>query len=102
MTFGRNVHFTVQAGKVDEFNRLMHTEILPLLKREKGFRDEITFLRGTTGMSVSTWDDRAGAETYNTKTYPEVLRKLNPVLEGTPRVETFDAVLTTIPDVVRA
>ena len=102
MTFGRNVHFTVKAGKIDEFNRLMHTEILPLLKKETAFREEITLLRGNTGMSVSTWDDRTGAETYNTKTYPEVLRKLNPVLEGTPRVETFDAVLTTIPDAVRA
>ena len=101
MTFGRNVNFTVKAGKVDEFNRLMNTEILPLLKKENGFREEITFLRGNTGMSVSTWDDRVGAETYHTKTYPEVLKKLNPVLEGTPRVDTWDAVLTTIPDAVR-
>ena len=102
MTFGRNVHFTVKAGKVDEFNRLMRTEILPLLKKETAFREEITLLRGNTGMSVSTWDDRTGAETYNTKTYPEVLKKLSPVLEGTPRVDTYDTIVTTIPNVVHA
>jgi HKD family nuclease len=37
------------------------------------------------------WDDRASADAYNTKTYPEVLKKLQSVLEGTPRVETCDS-----------
>ena len=102
MSFARNVRFTVKNGKVDEFNRLMHTEVLPLLKTEMGFRQDLTVLRGNTGVSISVWDDRGCAETYNTKTYPEVLTKLQPVLDGTPRVETFDSVLSTIPDVVHA
>ena len=102
MDFARNVHFTVKNGKVDEFNRLMNTEILPLLKNEKGFRQDLTLLDRNTGMSISVWDDRACAETYNTKTYPEVLKRLNPVLEGTPRVEIYETVLTTIPSVVHA
>jgi quinol monooxygenase YgiN len=94
MSFARNVHFTVKSGKVDEFNRLMNTEILPLMKKEKGFHQDLTVLASNAGMSLSVWDDRASAETYNTKTYPEVLKKLNPVLEGTPRVETYDTILT--------
>ena len=102
MGFARNVHFTIKNGKADEFNRLMQAEILPLMKTEKGFHQDLTVLGGNTGMSVSVWHDRASAETYNTKTYPEVLKKLNPVLEGTPRVETFDRVWTSIPDVVHA
>jgi hypothetical protein len=93
------VNFTVKTGKIDEFNRLMTTEILPLMKGQKGFREDLTLLRGSTGMSITLWDDRTFAETYNTKTYPEVLKKLNPVLEGTPRVDTYDTILTTIPNV---
>ena len=102
MNFARNVTFAVKSGKVDEFNRLMHAEVLPMLKREKGFRQNLTLLRGNTGMSISLWDDRACAETYNAKTYPEVLKKLNPALEGVPRVDNYDTILTTIPDVVHA
>ena len=103
MNFGRHVHFTVRNNKVDEFNRLMKGEVLPLLKAQKGFCQEVTLLgKNNTGMSVSVWDDRASAETYNTKTYPEVLKKLNPVLDGTPRVETFETVLTDMPKVVHA
>jgi len=96
MSFARNVQFTVKNGKVDEFNRLMHAEVLPLLKNEKGFRQDLTVLGSSTGMSISVWDDRACADTYNTKTYPEVLKKLQPVLEGTPRVETYDTILTMV------
>ncbi len=102
MSFARNVHFTVRNGKIDEFNRLMNTEILPLVKKEKGFRQDLTLLNGNIGMSTSVWDDRTCAETYNTKTYPEVLQKLNPILEGTPRVDTYDTIFTTIPNVVHA
>jgi len=96
MNFARNVNFTVKNGKVDEFNRLMQAEVLPLMKKEKGFRENLTLLRSNTGMSISVWDDRASAETYNTKTYPEVLKKLQPVLEGTPRVDTYDTILTMV------
>ncbi len=102
MSFARNVHFTLRNGKVDEFNRLMNAEILPLLKNEKGFRQDLTLLGGNSCMSVSVWDDRASAETYNTKTYPEVLKRLNSVLEGTPHIDTYDTIFTTIPTVVRA
>jgi quinol monooxygenase YgiN len=102
MSYARSVNFTVKTGKIDEFNRLMNTEILPLLKTEKGFREDVTLLRGTAGMSISLWNDRASAETYNTKTYPEVLKKLGLVLEGTPKVDLYDTVLTTIPTVVHA
>ena len=93
MRFARNVHFTVKNGKVDEFNRLMNIDVLPVLKKEKGFCEDLTVLGGHTGMSISVWDDRASAETYNKNTYPEVLKKLNAVLEGTPRVDTYDTVL---------
>jgi quinol monooxygenase YgiN len=96
MSFARNVNFTVKSGKVDEFNRLMHTEVLPLMNNQKGFRQDMTLLGGNNGMSISVWDDRVCAETYNTKTYPEVLKKLSPVLEGTPRVDTYDTMFTLI------
>jgi len=96
MKFARNVQFTVKNGQVAEFNRLLDKEVLPLLKNEKGFCQDVTVVGKNTGMSISVWDDRACAEQYNTKTYPEVLKKLSPVLEGTPRVETYDTIHTLI------
>jgi len=102
MSAARNVKFTVKSGKVEEFNRLMHTEVLPLMTKEKGFRHNITALDKTTGMSISVWDDRACMENYNTKVYPEILKKLDAVLDGMPRVEIYETVFGTIPEPVRA
>ena len=103
MNFARRVHFSVRSNKVDEFNRLMKSEVLPLLKTQKGFCQEVTLLgKNSTGMSVSVWDDRACAETYNTKTYPGVLKTLEPVLDGTPTVDTYETVHTVMPTLVHA
>ena len=96
MSFARNVHFTVKKGKVDEFQRLMHHEVLPLLNDQRGFLQDITLLGGNSGMSISVWDDRVSAETYDKATYPQVLEKLGAVLDGTPRVDTYDTMFTLI------
>jgi len=96
MSYARNVHFTLKSGKVEEFNRLMHAEVLPLMNTENGFRQNLTLLGGNVGMSISVWDDRACAEAYSTKTYPVILKKLGVVLDGTPRVETYDTMFTMI------
>ena len=96
MQYARNVHFQIKNGKADEFNRVFEKDVLPLLKKQKGFKEELTLVNRERAMGISLWDDRASAESYQTSTYPEVLQKLNPVIEGTPRVETYDVATTTI------
>ena len=96
MQYARNVHFQIKNGKADEFNRVFEKDVLPLLKKQKGFKEELTLVNRERAMGISLWDDRASAESYQTSTYPEVLQKLNPVIEGTPRVETYDVANTTI------
>lgn len=102
MSFARNVHFVIKNGKVEDFKRLMNSDILPLMKSEKGFQQELTVLAINTGMSTSVWDSRAAADAYNTKTYPEVLKKLEPVLEQPPRVESYETVFTILPSLAHA
>jgi heme-degrading monooxygenase HmoA len=96
MQYARNVHFQIKNGKADEFTRVFEKDVLPLLKKQKGFKEELTLVNRERAMGISLWDDRASAESYQTSTYPEVLQKLNPVIEGTPRVETYDVATTTI------
>jgi hypothetical protein len=53
-------------------------------------------------IAVSLWDTRANAEAYNTNTYPEVLRTLARMIDGTPQVQTFEAVTSTFHNVAVA
>ncbi|HEX4826018.1 MAG TPA: hypothetical protein VFV19_17100 [Candidatus Polarisedimenticolaceae bacterium] len=102
MGFARSVQFVVKNGKVDEFKRLLSSEILPLMKKEKGFRLMLVGLDRQSGTSISMWDDRSDAEAFDTKAYPEIIKRLSAVLEGTPIVHMCETVFTLIPDVVLA
>src|ERR1700680_379177 len=94
MKFARNVHFQIKNGQTDKFNSVFTNDVLPLLKKQKGFQEELTLANAQHTIGISVWEDRPSAEVYNTNTYPQVLAKLAPMLDGTPRVETFDVTTT--------
>ena len=94
MKFARNVHFQIKSGKEQEFTSLFENEVLPMLRKQGGFQEEVTLVNAGSAVGISLWDDRKSAETYQTATYPSVLAKLNPVIQGTPRVETYESAST--------
>jgi heme-degrading monooxygenase HmoA len=92
--FARNVSVHLKPNMLSDYTRTFENEILPLLRKQKGFKDEITLSNpgSLDVMAISLWESQANAEAYNTNTYPEVLRKFGTVIEGTPKVQTFEAV----------
>ncbi len=96
MQFARNVHFQIKNGKEKEFTTLFENEVLPILRKQNGFQNELTLVNPDGAVGISLWEDRKSAETYNTATYPQVLAKLNPVIVGTPTVKTYDVTATTL------
>jgi len=62
-----------------------------------GFADEITFVAadGTQALAISLWDRKENAEAYGRETYPEVLKGLAKVVEGTPEVGTYEVANST-------
>jgi len=47
-------------------------------------------------VAISLWDTKEHAEAYNTTGYPEVLKILDKVLDGTPKVRVSDVISSTI------
>ena len=90
--FARSVRLHLKPNSVAEFARTIEKEIIPLLRKQKGFQDEITFVvpGGTEAVAISLWDQKEDAEAYSRGTYPEVLRGLAKVVEGTPQVQTYE------------
>src|SRR5256885_16369843 len=80
-----------------DYTRTFDNDILPLLRRQNGFRDEITFASpgGVDVTAISLWENRTDAEAYNTTTYPEVLKTMARFIDGTPKVHTSDVVRST-------
>ena len=94
----RNVSLKLKANSGREFTQIIEEQILPLLRKQNGFRDEITFLapERSEAVGISFWDTRTDAEAYNRTGYPEVLKALAKVIEGTPKVETFELSNSTL------
>jgi len=87
----------LKPNSVAEFTRTLEKEIIPLLRKQKGFQDEITFVgsTGTEAFGISLWDTAENAEAYNRGTYPEVTKNLARMVEGTPKVETYEVANST-------
>ena len=95
--FARNVSIHLKSNMLSDYTRTFEKDILPLLRKQNGFRDEITFAGpgGVDVTAISLWENKNDAETYNTNTYPEVLKTMARFIEGTPKVQTSDVVTST-------
>ena len=89
--FTRNVTMHLKPRSVEEFTKTIENEVLPMLRKQKGFKDELTFIvpDGTEALGISLWDLKADADAYDRGTYPQVLKALSKVIEGTPQVRTY-------------
>src|SRR5579862_6243008 len=102
--FARQVSVHLKSNTLSDYTHTFENEILPLLRKQKGFKDEITLSNpgSLDVVAISLWENRADAEAYNTSTYPEVLKTFARMLDGTPRVQTFEAVTSTLHKVAAA
>jgi len=95
--YTRNVSMKLKANSEKEFTRTLENEVIPMLRKQKGFKDEITLLtpEHNDAVAISFWDKQEDAEAYNRDKYPEILKSLSKVVEGTPRVESFEVANST-------
>src|SRR5690349_2863226 len=95
--YTRNLTLKLKSPSIADFTHLIESEIIPMLRKQKGFCDEITFVAQERGqaLAISFWDTKENAEAYARTAYPEVLKTLSKVVEGAPQVETFDVANST-------
>jgi hypothetical protein len=95
--FARNVSIHLKSSMLSDYTRVFENDVLPLLRKQKGFKDEINLSNPSSldVVAISLWESKANAEAYNTNTYPEVLNTLARMIDGTPKVQTFETVTST-------
>jgi quinol monooxygenase YgiN len=96
--FARILKINLKPNHVAEFNKAVEKQVLPTLRKEQGFQDLITFAgpSGTEMVAISLWDRKESAEAYNGRAYPEVLKALADVLDGSPQVRTYEVANSTM------
>lgn len=102
--YARNLTLHLKANSAAEFTRTVETEVLPVLRKQNGFKDEITFLDASRNeaVAVSLWDRKENADRYARDTYPQVLKSMAKVVEGTPELEAYEVSNSTFHNIAAA
>lgn len=98
--FARKLSIHLKPNTLAEFTKTFEQEILPLLRKQKGFKDEITFAAPGTSevLAISLWDSKQNADTYDSGAYKNILKMLEKVLDGSPTVGTSEVLHSTFPE----
>lgn len=95
--FARNVSIHLKPNTLNEFKQTFEKEVMPVLHKQAGFRDELTLSgdNDTYVTAISLWDSKEQAEAYNNSTYPSVLKTLDKYLDGPPKVRASRVLSST-------
>ncbi len=102
--FARTVSLQLKPNSVAEFTQTIEKDIIPLLRKQPGFQDEMVFVvpGGTEAVAISVWDQQEHAEASARGTSPHVLQAVTKVVEGTPQVSTSEVANSTFHTIVRS
>ena len=95
--YARHVSLNLKPNQREEFNQTFEKDILPLLQKQNGFTDEIAFVSpdAKNAIAISLWDRKESADVYSRETYPQVLKSLAKVVDGTPEVQAYEIANST-------
>lgn len=96
LKIARNLHVHLKDGKQREFIQLLESQILPVLRQQTGFRDELTLLDNNRALVISLWDDRKNVQEYQNSVFPKMAEKLNPLIQFPPNAEIFEVATSTL------
>ncbi len=90
--YARLVKGQFKPGKFDFATRMFESDVIPLLKKQHGFRDEITFFNKDMkeAYAISFWDDKSDLEKYEREVYPRVREKMADAFEDLPVAREFE------------
>jgi len=89
--FARKVSVRLKADAAGQFIQKIENEIIPLLRKQKGFLDELTLISsgGKEMYAYSFWESSENAETYDRSAFEEVTNLLAGLIDGPLRVHTY-------------
>jgi heme-degrading monooxygenase HmoA len=97
LMYARHVSLNLKSNQREELTQMFEREILPLLQKQNGFTDELTLVTpdGRQVVAISLWENKENADRYNREAYPQVLKTLARVVEGTPEVRGYEVAFST-------
>ena len=102
--YARRVSVDLKPNTKAEFTQKLEMEVLPLLRKQKGFQDEISFVTtsGKEAFAISLWDSKESADAYSNGPYAEVIKLISKMVDGTPQVKNYEVANSTFHNIAAA
>jgi heme-degrading monooxygenase HmoA len=102
--YARRVSMKLKPNSTVEFTQRLEKDVIPMLRKQTGFRDEITFVApgGTEAFGLSLWDTKQSADNYDRASYAKVTKILETLVDGAPRVDTYEVANSTFHKIAAA
>ena len=99
--FARHVTMQLKPSFAKEFPVMFEEEIVPLLKKQKGFVDELLLVAPETmeSVAISLWETKEYAQIYNRELYPLVEKMVEKFIEGVPIIQNFEEKYATFHEI---
>lgn len=96
--YARKVTMKLKPNKSVDFTKRLEADVIPLLRKQKGFQDEIAFTgsEGTEAFGISLWDRKESAEAYDRGEYSQVKKLLENVIDGQAHVDGYEVSASTL------
>jgi len=96
--FTRAVELTSKSGKSKELSNTISDTIVPILKKQQGFMDEMVLVSDAEPdrvLALSFWKTKEDAEQYHREQFQNVHAKVRHLLETEPNVRMFEVHTST-------
>ena len=96
--FARLVTSHIKPGQFDLVTRKFEEKVIPMLRKQPGFRDEVSFFNKdrNEAVAISFWNTEADELKYEKSAYPEILKTLSDTFDGAPDVKHFEVANSTM------
>jgi heme-degrading monooxygenase HmoA len=84
---------TLKSGTKNDFTKAWTKEILPTLKKQQGFVEEVLLFETANpdrGVGLSFWKTKEDAEKYQREVFPRIVDSLQQYIQNPPTVRSFD------------
>jgi heme-degrading monooxygenase HmoA len=84
---------TLKSGTKNDFTKAWTKEILPALKKQQGFVEEVLLFETADpdrGVGLSFWETKQDAEKYQRDVFPRLVNSVQQYIQNPPTVRSFD------------
>ena len=102
--FARHITIQLKPTMLNQFPVAFEKEILPLLRKQKGFLDELLLVTPEKRevVAISLWETEEYADTYTRELYPQIEKIVTRFAEGVPVINKYEVEYSTFHKIVAA